>query len=188
MEQIFQTRQFPSDEVEVEEVIAQESQTQPQAQTTGSGTKEKGIGKASFDKWTNEEQSFLVDLWAEKHNRLENAKSWNKSQTGGHKRKSVFYDKVDRVLGTRDIVTMKHVVEAGTSTASPSSLSANPPSDHDGSQPSTSGTPSPPQKVALLLVVPVGPAKKGSAQRRGKCRPKTLERKGQFPSRKASSP
>ena len=68
---IFQTRQFPSDEVEVEEVIAQESQTQPQAQTTGSGTKEKGIRKASYDKWTNEEQSFLVDLWAEKHNRLE---------------------------------------------------------------------------------------------------------------------
>ena len=115
------------------------------------------------------------------------AKSWNKSQTRGHIRKSVFYDKIDRVLGTRDISTMKHVVEAGTSTASPSSLSANPPSDHDGSQPSTSGTPSPPEKVALLLVAPVGPAKKGSAQRRGKCRPKTLERKGQFPSRKASS-
>ena len=71
MEQIFQTRQFPSDEVEVEEVIAQESQTQLQAQTTGSGTKEKGKGKASYYKWTNEEQSFLVDLWAEKHNRLE---------------------------------------------------------------------------------------------------------------------
>ena len=70
------------------------------------------------------------------------AKSWNKSQTRGHIRKSVFYDKIDRVLGTRDISTMKHVVEAGTST---SSLSANPPSDHDGSQPSTSGTPSPPE-------------------------------------------
>ena len=54
---IFQTRQFPSDEVEVEEVIAQESQTQPQAQTTGSGTKEKGKGKASYYKWTNEEHS-----------------------------------------------------------------------------------------------------------------------------------
>ena len=73
------------------------------------------------------------------------AKSWNKSPTRGHIRKSVFYDKIDRVLGTRDISTMKHVVEAGTSTASPSSLSANPPSDHDGSQPSTSGTPSPPE-------------------------------------------
>lgn len=52
--------------------------------------------------------------------------------------KSVFYDKIDQVLGTRDIVTMKHVVEAGTSTASPSFPSANPPSDHDGSQLSTS--------------------------------------------------
>ena len=39
---------------------------------------------------------------------------------------------------------MKHVVKAGTSTTSPSSPSANPPSDHDGSQPSTSGTPCPP--------------------------------------------
>ena len=177
---IFQTRQFPCDEVEVEEVIAQESQTQPQAQTTGSGTKEKGKGKASYYKWTNEEQSFLVDLWAEKHDRLQSkdarkvwleicdeiemnfgtkktdekcqrkikykeAKSWNKSQTGGHIRKTVFYDKIDQVLGTRDISTMKHVVEAGTSAASPSSLSANPSSDHDGSQPSTSGTPSPPE-------------------------------------------
>ena len=81
---------------------------------------------------------YLIDTYKD-------AKSWNKSQTGGHIRKSVFYDKIDRVLGTRDISTMKHVVEAGTSTASPSSLSANPPSDHGGSQPSTSGTPSPPE-------------------------------------------
>ena len=174
---------MPSDEIE--EVIAQEAQVQAQEQTTGSGTKGKGKEKANYDKWTNEEQSFLVDLWAEKHDRLESkdarkvwqeicdetemnfgtkktvekchpkikylidkykdAKSWNKSQTGGHIRKSVFYDKIDRVLGTRDIVTMKHVVEAGTSTASPSFPSANPPSDHDGSQPSTSRTPSPPE-------------------------------------------
>ena len=32
----------------------------------------KGKGKSSYDKWSNEEQSFLVDLWAEKHDRLEN--------------------------------------------------------------------------------------------------------------------
>ena len=180
---IFQTRQFSSDEIK--EVSAHEAQVQAQEQMTGSGTKGKGKGKANYDKWTNKEQSFLVDLWAEKHNRLESkdarkvwqeicdemklnfgikktvancqrkmkylidkykdAKAWNKSQTGGHIRKSVFYDKVDRVLGTRDIVTMKHVVEAGTSTASPSFPSANPPSDHDGSQPSTSRTPSPPE-------------------------------------------
>ena len=180
---IFRTRQLPSEDIE--EVTTQAAQVQAQEQTTGSGTKGKGKGKANYDKWTNEEQSFLVDLWAEKHDRLESkdarkvwqeicdeiemnfgtkktvekcqrkikylidkykdAKSWNKSQTGGHIRKSVFYDKLDQVLGTRDIVTMKHVVEAGTSTASPSFPRANPPSDHDGSQPSTSRTPSPPE-------------------------------------------
>ena len=148
---IFQTCQFPFDEVEVEEVIAQESQTQPQAQTTGSGTKEKGKGKASYYKWTNEEQSFLVDLWAEKHDCLqskdarkvwleicdeiemnfgtkktaekfqrkikylidkyEDAKSWNKSQTVGHIRKSVFYDNIDRIKRSSQLRTLlKRVV------------------------------------------------------------------------------
>ena len=56
---IFQTRQLPSDEVEV---IAQKAQVQAQGQTTGSGTKGKGKGKANYDKWANEEHSFLVDL------------------------------------------------------------------------------------------------------------------------------
>ena len=134
------------------------------------------------------------------------AKSWNKSQTRGHIRKSVFYDKIDRVLGTRDISTMKHVVEAGTSTASPSSLSANPPSDHDGSQPGTRGKPSPPEssiassgisgtsneisdaEVNPWPVPAYSAGKKGSAQLREKCRPKMPERKRQFPSRKASNP
>ena len=69
---IFQTLQFPFDKVEAEEVIKQtESQTQPQAQTTGSGTKGEGKGKASYEEWTNKEQSFLVDLWAKKHDHLE---------------------------------------------------------------------------------------------------------------------
>ena len=40
---------------------------------------------------------------------------------------------------------MKHVVEARRSTASPSFPSTNPPSDHDGSQPSTSRKPSRPE-------------------------------------------
>ena len=66
---IFQTCQLPSDKIK--EVIAQEAQVQAQEQTTGSGTKGKGKGKANYDKWTNEEQSFLVDLWAKKHDRLE---------------------------------------------------------------------------------------------------------------------
>ena len=69
---VVQTLQFPFDKVEAEEVIKQtESQTQPQAQTTGSSTKGKGKGKASYEEWTNKEQSFLVDLWAKKHDCLE---------------------------------------------------------------------------------------------------------------------
>ena len=96
------------------------------------------FGTKKTDEKCQRKIKYLIDKYKE-------AKSWNKSPTRGHIRKSVFYDKIDRVLGTRDISTMKHVVKAGTSTASPSSLSANPPSDHDGSQPSTSGTPSPPE-------------------------------------------
>ena len=58
---IFRTRQLPSEDIE--EVTTQAAQVQAQEQTTGSGTKGKGKGKANYDKWTNEEQSFLVDLW-----------------------------------------------------------------------------------------------------------------------------
>ena len=241
---IFRTRQLPSEDIE--EVTTQAAQVQAHEQTTGSGTKGKGKGKANYDKWTNEEQSFLVDLWAEKHDRLESkdarkvwqeicdeiemnfgtkktvekcqrkikylidkykdAKSWNKSQTGGHIRKSVFYDKLDQVLGTRDIVTMKHVVEAGTSTASPSFPRANRLQvimmGHSQARVERQVL----QKVALLLVASVGPAvkyrmaksiwpapansagRKGSEQQRGNCQPKTPERKRHFPSRKAWNP
>ena len=76
------------------------------------------FGTKKTDEKCQRKIKYLIDKYKE-------AKSWNKSQTRGHLRKSVFYDKIDRVLGTRDISTMKHVVEAGTSTASPSSLSAN---------------------------------------------------------------
>ena len=44
----------------------QAPQQEPQAPSEN-----KGKGKSSYDKWSNEEQSFLVDLWAEKHDRLE---------------------------------------------------------------------------------------------------------------------
>ena len=33
--------------------------------------------------------------------RYKNAKDWNKNQTGGSLRKSVYYDKVDKILGCR---------------------------------------------------------------------------------------
>ena len=97
---------------------------------------------------------------------------------------------------------MKHVVKAGTSTASPSFPSANPPSDPGGSQPSTSRTPSPPESGTasssisgtgseIWMAKSIWPApansagRKGSEQQRGNCRPKTPARKRHFPSRKA---
>ena len=71
MEQFFKHFSFHSKKVEAEVIKQTESQTQPQAQTTGSGTKGEGKGKASYEEWTNKEQSFLVDLWAKKHDHLE---------------------------------------------------------------------------------------------------------------------
>ena len=69
---IFQTRQFPSDEVEVEEVIAQESRTQSQAQTTGSGTKEKKR-KRKGKPWQVDKRGAKFTSWSLgwKHDRLE---------------------------------------------------------------------------------------------------------------------
>ena len=116
--------------------------------------------------------------------------------------KSVFYDKLDQVLGTRDIVTMKHVVEAGQAphlrlfraqTLQVIMMG------HSQARVERQVL----QKVALLLVASVGPAvkyrmaksiwpapanstgRKGSEQQRGNCQPKTPERKRHFPSRKA---
>ena len=36
--------------------------------------------------------------------RYKEAKEWNSWQTGGSKKKSMFYDEIDAVLGCRDIV------------------------------------------------------------------------------------
>ena len=47
--------------------------------------------------------------------RYKNAKDWNKNQTGGSLRKSVYYDEVDKILGCPDVVTFNHVAEAGIS-------------------------------------------------------------------------
>ena len=47
--------------------------------------------------------------------RYKNAKDWNKNQTGGNLRKSVYYDEVDKILGCRDLVTFNNVAEAGIS-------------------------------------------------------------------------
>ena len=58
---------------------------------------------------------YLIDRYKE-------AKEWNRKQSGGSKKQSLFYDEIDAVLGCRDIVTLSHVSEAGaTSTLASSS-------------------------------------------------------------------
>lgn len=49
--------------------------------------------------------------------RYKKAKDWNLKQTGGNRKKSIFYDEIDAVLGCREIVALKHVEEAGSSTS-----------------------------------------------------------------------
>lgn len=60
--------------------------------------------------------------------RYKKAKDWNMKQSGGHLRKSIFYDEFDEVLGCREIVALKHVEQAGSSASNNStnaSLSEN---------------------------------------------------------------
>ena len=52
------------------------------------------------------------------------AKDWNSKQTGGHRGQSVFYEEIHAVLACRDVVTLQHVAEAGTSEASAANKSA----------------------------------------------------------------
>jgi len=49
------------------------------------------------------------------------AKKWNRKQTGGTRRQSVFYNEIDAILGCQDIVTLRNVSEAGASTSASSS-------------------------------------------------------------------
>ncbi|KAK3707302.1 hypothetical protein QZH41_004241 [Actinostola sp. cb2023] len=129
------------------------TQDSPEAESDSSGH-----GKRVYEKWTQEEQKLLVNLWAEDFDRIESkdsrkvwdeiadkinknckakrskrstdkfqkkmkylldrykkAKDWNSKQTGGNRKKSIFYDEIDEVLGCREIVALKHVEEAGSS-------------------------------------------------------------------------
>jgi len=45
-------------------------------------------------------------------------KEWNRKQTGGTRRQSIFYNEIDAILGCRDIVTLQNMSEAGTSGSS----------------------------------------------------------------------
>ena len=60
---------------------------------------------------------YLIDRYKE-------AKEWNRKQSGGSKKQSLFYDEIDAVLGCRDIVTLSHVSEAGTTSTVASSSPA----------------------------------------------------------------
>ncbi|XP_020893551.1 uncharacterized protein LOC110232675 [Exaiptasia diaphana] len=61
---------------------------------------------------------YLVDLYKAK-------RDWNKNQTGGPLRKSIFYDEIDEVLGCRDSVTFAHVKETDATASSNSSTSTS---------------------------------------------------------------
>lgn len=61
---------------------------------------------------------YLIDAYKEK-------KEWNRYQTGGNLRKSVFYDEIDAVLGCCDAVTLKHVQEAGDTSSATSSAESD---------------------------------------------------------------
>lgn len=47
--------------------------------------------------------------------RYKAAKDWNRRQSGGNRKQSVFYEETDEVLGCRDGVTLRHVAQAGSS-------------------------------------------------------------------------
>ena len=51
---------------------------------------------------------YLIDKYKEK-------KDWNRKQSGGHLRKSPFYDKIDEILDCRDFVTFNNVKESASS-------------------------------------------------------------------------
>ena len=120
-----------------------------------------------YDKWTSEQQRYLVQLWADKQDLINSKdsrnawreiaeainskfktnktvdkclrkikylidgykekKEWNRNQTSGNLRKSIFYDEIDAVLGCRDAVTLKHVQEAGDTSSAISSADSDSP-------------------------------------------------------------
>ena len=132
----------------------------PDSASTGGNS-----GKKSYEKWSEEEKSLLVRLWAENFDCLESkdarkvweriarelsakcgtkktsdkcqkkmkywidrykaAKDWNRNQSGGNRKQSIFYEEIDEVLGCRDGVTLRHVAQAGSSSGVGAVVEAN---------------------------------------------------------------
>ena len=76
---------------------------------------------------------YLIDRYKE-------AKEWSRKQSGGSKKQSLFYDEIDAVLGCRDIATLGHVSEAGTTSTHASSSSATSSSASSAASGDHSGT------------------------------------------------
>ena len=76
------------------------------------------------------------------------AKEWNRKQTGGNIKKSIYYDKIDSVLGCRDVVTLKHVVDSGPSTTSSAEYSPATLSTSSDTGDCEERTPSPRERTA----------------------------------------
>ena len=61
---------------------------------------------------------YIIDKYKEK-------KDWNRKQSGGHLRKSSFYDEIDEILGCRDFVTFNNVKESASSSSSSAGCSSS---------------------------------------------------------------
>lgn len=61
---------------------------------------------------------YLIDKYMEK-------KDWNRKQSGGHLRKSPFYDEIDEILGCRDFVTFNNVKESASSSSASAGCSSS---------------------------------------------------------------
>lgn len=121
----------------------------PQVQNSSKGKRQR----TTYNKWTDEEEKLLVQLWAEKYPKLESkdarkawqeivseinakfesnkkqekctkkmqyliskykeARDWNRNQTGGDRKSSPYYNEIDEILGCRDVMTFRHVIESG---------------------------------------------------------------------------
>ena len=57
--------------------------------------------------------------------RYKATKDWNRNQSGGNRKQSIFYEEIDEVPGGRDGVTLRHVAQAGSSSGVDAVVEAN---------------------------------------------------------------
>eukprot|EP00794_Sanderia_malayensis_P006744 gene6744-7504_t len=128
--------QTPRINQEFQSVSAEPHQTASQTTTKAKKTKKPRT------EWTEEQSGYLLQLWADHKDYIDSAHSrkawkrlrekfvkrftvnyhvdkykevsdWNKKQSGGHTRECEFFDIIENVLGTSDMVTFKDVESAG---------------------------------------------------------------------------